>query len=1432
MKARARKLAGWIVATASIIAGIVACEHAHHWRGSSPEERKYLQEMTDPAKADAELTRRMSPPVLKGQELQAVVARSIGCISCHGQTDDPDMHAGRELAISCVDCHGGDGSILSNRSSPGRPEGLYQADASSETQEYVRLMRRAHVLPRNEQAWYGDDLTDGRRFGSNPPKHGTLATRSRNPRVSGALMNHESPEFVRFINPGDLRVADFACGSCHPREVANNRHSMMAHGAMLWGAALYNNGGIPNKIPSYGESYSAFGIAQRLQGVVSDARWDDKLNRLLTTVREPTIEESRSKGVLSYVQPLPVWNVSQPGNILRVFERGSRQGVFGTPAGNDLGNPSPFAEPGRPDKGLSPRGLGTLNRTDPVFLGLQKTRLLDPTLNLIGTNDHPGDFRSSGCTACHTPYANDRDPLHSGAYAAFGNLGKSATIDPTIDKSESGHPIRHVFTKAVPSSQCVVCHIHPGTSFANSYLGYTWWDNESDGERMYPKVAQKPTADQVFTSLRRNPEAASIKGLWSDLYPDAVSHDGVKAGEGFLARIGEPAAQTQPATFNATLEHNQFADFHGHGWVFRAVFKKDRQGNLVTRDGQRIDPADPQKWAKAVHLKDVHLERGMQCVDCHFEQDVHGDGKLYGEVRNAIEITCIDCHGTYDRRSTLRTSGPAAPAGGTDLSKMRVGIRNQKRFYWEDGALYQRSSMDPDVVWPVVQTVDTINPASSWAVKNPDAAKLSRFAKTIRADGKTWGDVPHPSVSDGSQAPSGRLAHSMNNMECYTCHTSWMTSCFGCHLPMKANERTPTLHNESLVTRNFTQYNFQVLRDDVFMLGKDSSVKGGKIVPVRSSSAVVVSSQNQNREWIYHQQQTVSGEGYSGQAFNPHFPHATSGRGTTKQCTDCHLSADNDNNAWMAQLLLQGTNFVNFMGRYVYVAQGAEGLEAVAVTEHDEPQAVYGSRLHALAYPDVFSVMARAGFGEPRVGKGVMLDTKPRLEFPVVLQEAYHHDAGMIGSGNEILDLQLRGEYLYAARGSGGLWVYDVANIDNKGFSERIVSAPVSPLGQRLGFDTKHAVAIASPSTLAVDPARTRLSNDSSKPRAIGMDAQQPWHVNQEQAIHPVYAYLYVGDRQEGLILTSAATLLDGDPTNNFLERAVLVDGSTAFNPKGVLTGLTSLTLAGHLAYATSAAGLVIIDLDQPLSPRIVSVVGGLRDARSVAVQLRYAFVTDATGLRVVDVTDPSAPVLCEEWVALPEAHRVYVAREYAFVAAGAQGLAIVNITNPAAPVLIQKYNADGLLDDTRDVKVAMTNASLFAYVADGKNGLAVVRLMGPESTAQFRGFSPPLSPRLIAVRKTPGPALAISKGLDRDRAVDETGHQIAVFGRLGARPMNAQEMRRMYLRDGKVWTVTNSPATDPLPWKDAEPSAGSKPTSGEAELSKPAGPRRPGQKK
>jgi len=124
----------------------------------------------------------------------------------------------------------------------------------------------------------------------------------------------------------------------------------------------------------------------------------------------------------------------------------------------------------------------------------------------------------------------------------------------------------------------------------------------------------------------------------------------------------------------------------------------------------------------------------------------------------------------------------------------------------------------------------------------------------------------------------------------------------------------------------------------------------------------------------------------------------------------------------------------------------------------------------------------------------------------------------------------------------------------------------------------------------------------------------------------------------------------------------------------------------------------------------------------------------------------------------------------------------------------LQRFNAGGQLKDSRDVIVGSTNASLFAYVADGSGGLKVIQLTSPKSQPKFYGFSPEPKPELIAWYPTGKPALSLSRGLERDRGVDETGHQMAVFGRRGASPLSLEEMRRLYLDgEGKPWFTTDS---------------------------------------
>jgi hypothetical protein len=1205
-----------------------------------------------------------------GQSEAEAARKSAGCITCHTSTDEATMHTSRAVHIGCADCHGGNFSVgIASGVAPG-------------SREYNAAKEKAHVQPRDS----------------------AFRERSAIPERAFTKWLREPAEYIKFRNPGDLRVALETCGTvgCHPSETRAVSTSMMTHAGFLWGAALYNNGGIPYKNAHFGESYDRGGTPQALK-----------------TFPPPSDEETRNKGILPELTPLYRWELSQPGNILRVFERGGEKKA-------ELGNPLRDEDPGKPDDKLGDRGLGTELRTDPVFLGLQKTRLLDPILSFPGTNDHPGDYRASGCSACHVIYANDRDPAHSGAYAVFGHSGVSASSDPTIPKNEAGHPIKHAFTRAIPSSQCMICHVHPGTNMVTTYFGLTWWDNEIDGDKMYPPKQHNPTEEERYESFARNPEAAAARGKWSD--------------EKFLE-------QTGGAEFNGRLKTTQFADFHGHGWIFRNVYKHDRKGNWLDKDGNEIAFDDPQRFEKAVHLADIHLEKGMQCTDCHFAQDNHGTGKVYGEPRAAVEIDCVDCHGTIRQKARLTTSGPAAAdrlrpgePRGRHLDALRTpwGLR---RFEWRGDKVFQRSMTEENKEWEIVQTRDTVTPG------NAHFSLKSFRAKLMGKDG----EAVHQTPDDDST-----LAHGNSSMTCYACHTSWAPTCFGCHLQMTANARRPMLHNEGLLTKNYTSYNFQVLRDDAYFLGIDGTVTGHRVAPTRSSCAVLVSSQNANRDWLYYTQQTVSAEGLSGQAFSTFVPHTVRTR-ETKECSDCHVSAANDNNAWMAQLLLQGTNFMNFIGRYVYVATGGKGFEAIAVAEHDEPEAIYGSDLQRVAYPENFKHF---------VARNRQL-------------------SAVAGHEGNVLDIQTRGEYAYAATGKGGLRIYDIANIDNKNFSEKITTAPVSPLGQRFYLPTKNAVAVASPSTLAVDPLRTRLAE------------------NEEQAIHLLYGFLYVADKEEGLVVVGnpdlksespgVGTLLDGNPSNNFLTRAL------AFNPNGVLTGARRITIAGTFAYVLTDKALVVVDLNNPLAPRITASLGApaLNDPRAIAVQFRYAFVIDRDGLKVLDVTDLAQPrAVRDAFVPFEDARNVYVARTFAYVSAGKQGLGIVDVERPTAPKLDQLFTAQGQLNDVNDVKVGMVAGSAFAFVADGKNGLRVLQIVSPwDDPGHFSGFSPRPTPKLIATGRTKGPALAISKGIDRDRAVDESGNQLAVFGRRGARPFNRAETQRMYLRDGQVYTVTDEPA-------------------------------------
>src|ERR1700761_7918375 len=217
-----------------------------------------------------------APPAPADQALGEVDRKSVGCLGCHTETDRLSMHDNPAVKLGCTDCHGGDASQIPER-------GLARLEF-----EYKRLRDLAHVLPRYPEEWG--------------------YPHSAKPQRSYTLLNRESPEFIRFVNPADYRVADKDCGACHSNIIAQAERSLMATGAMFFGGASYNNGILPYKRYIVGESFTNDGQAASIKG--------------------PVLPDPQSAlslhGVLPSLVPLPHWETTPTPDTFRVFESGGR----------------------------------------------------------------------------------------------------------------------------------------------------------------------------------------------------------------------------------------------------------------------------------------------------------------------------------------------------------------------------------------------------------------------------------------------------------------------------------------------------------------------------------------------------------------------------------------------------------------------------------------------------------------------------------------------------------------------------------------------------------------------------------------------------------------------------------------------------------------------------------------------------------------------------------------------------------------------------------------------------------------------------------------------------------------------------------------------------------------------------------------------------
>ena len=232
---------------------------------------------------------------------------------------------------------------------------------------------------------------------------------------------------------------------------------------------------------------------------------------------------------------------------------------------------------------------------------------------------------------------------------------------------------------------------------------------------------------------------------------------------------------------------------------------------------------------------DVHHERGMHCIDCHTASDVMGDGKLYGAMEHAVEISCADCHGTFTEKATLRTER------GTPLEHLR----------WVGDEVVLTSKVD-GIEHPVPQASDVVDPDSE--AFNPHASEAMTQAHA--------------------------------NVECYTCHAGWNVNFLGFHF-----DRNESLSQLDLISGRRTPGRVTT-QEKVFATWKSFYAglnESGRVAPYLTGFSTMGTVRDEDGEVVIDQAMPETAAGLSGMTMVHHQLHST--RPTARSCVECHRTS-------------------------------------------------------------------------------------------------------------------------------------------------------------------------------------------------------------------------------------------------------------------------------------------------------------------------------------------------------------------------------------------------------------------------------------------------------------------------------------------------------------------------------------------------------------
>jgi hypothetical protein len=611
-----------------------------------------------------------------------IIVVSETCMSCHNGATTNNDYTGAGLTnphpfagaqnIRCTVCHGGNGNGEGKLGShvPPPPE---IGDDQNLVNDPVAYFNRLSLTGIDK---YPDYTVDG--------------------------VNYSAIDYLQFINPGDLRVVTDgrSCGRCHgSRHVEWVSRSPLATETGILSGAMYA-AGLQNQIREH-------------RGLYQDTAAD----LAFRAISNPDyIQNQANIGAVGRLIEFPV---SSQYNVQGGFQIFNNAFYDANNLANDLYNAAEqngaYTNRVRPNSALA-----TLYHEQIAFT------CGDCHLGSAGANNRFGDFRSSGCTACHMAYSPD---------------GRSRSTDPNVDRFEPANPDQIV----APERPHITMHRIQNVA-----------KTLPNGEFV------TGIQDQACAGCHQgsNRTVMQFWGIRLDQNQDLTNNQQYPANPANFQNTAN-----DPRLFDPGVNNNTFNGRNANQYIAYEDYDNDNRDDT---------PAD------------IHHEAGLGCIDCHGSRDLHGGapndesgGQIRSRQEQVVAIQCENCHGSveqyaYTQPCLTYADTEAECAVDTKGNPLRHVTREAST-----GNYFLISRLDGQRHY-LPQTRDTVIQNNKI---NPLTRQLVYSEKASYAMGRADADVATgigPMQANPLLYTNG-FSHS-DNMDCASCHASWTNSCIGCHL--------------------------------------------------------------------------------------------------------------------------------------------------------------------------------------------------------------------------------------------------------------------------------------------------------------------------------------------------------------------------------------------------------------------------------------------------------------------------------------------------------------------------------------------------------------------------------------------------------------------------------------------------------------------------